>query len=91
MKLLVCVDGEWTVRSQSLAKERHSCSGTTETVDYSQIQASASQPKPFEIADIDPVQMSEMFAFGFFLLLFAWASIMPIVSAIKSMIHIFKG
>lgn len=90
MKLLVCEDGEWTVRSQGAAKERHSCSGTTQSIEISELQVT-SQEQQFAITDIDPVLFSEMFAFGFIFLLSAWVSIFPIATAIRSFLEILRG
>jgi hypothetical protein len=90
VKLLVCKDGEWTVGSQGLAVESHSCSGTTQSIELSELQVT-SQEQQFEITDIDPVLFSEMFAFGFIFLLSVWVSIFPIATAIKSFLEILRG
>jgi hypothetical protein len=90
VKLLVCEDGEWTIRSQGSAIENHSCSGTTQSIELSELQV-LSQGEQFDITDIDPVLFSEMFAFGFIFLLSVWVSIFPIATAIKSFLEILRG
>jgi hypothetical protein len=90
VKLLVCKDGEWTVDGQGLAVEKHSCSGTTQSIELSELQV-PSQAKQFDMTDIDPLLFSEMFAFGFIFLLSVWVSIFPIATAIKSFLEILRG
>ena len=90
MKILACKDGTWSVQSHWMGVNSVTCSGELQNIDLSDLKAVV-ESNTFSITDIDPVQMSEMFAFGFFLLLLAWASIMPIVTTIKTILQFLKG